>query len=396
MVWYQGCNETNPDSIPFYTSRMKEFAEAVRRDFGNSNLPIVAVQLSRVCFPPSSGADWNAIQEQQRLLPEVIEKLFVVPSIDLSFDDFIHLSGFDQNRLGVRCAKAMMALRHEAGDIKPPITLKGIEIEKDQFSGSANVIVTFDNVMGKLQAQGRPSGFELTEKRNELSFYSIYRIDLDGNKVILKTTFNCMDDVKNQFLHYGFGVQPYCNITDSFDRSLPVIGPVRLGEPKAFSIVTISQVSKVFLSGGKLEALRYPGNIDALEFSERNFYYMFLNTHDLLAKTAPDDAYLYYMVRIECEEKMDLNIYLGYDGPVKMWVDKKEIFHDPNGTNPAIADDSINAFEAAQGQHEIIVAMGSNYGKAWGIYLRFERMDIPAELVEMGPDNYKVPGILGQ
>ncbi len=229
VLWYQGCNDANPDDVQFYTSRMKELVQSMRKDFGNNNLPIVAVQLSRVAYPLSMGAVWNSIQEQQRLLPKSIENLYVVPSIDLTLDDWIHISGVDHKRLGIRCTQAMAVMKDFSKSYKPPIELRDIIADKDPISGSINIIVSYDNVIGKLEATGRPSGFELSEKPNELNCYGIYRIDLNGSSVILKTTINYIDDVNNRFLHYGFGVQPYCNITDSAGRSLPVMGPVRVG-----------------------------------------------------------------------------------------------------------------------------------------------------------------------
>ena len=35
---------------------------------------------------------------------------------------------------------------------------------------------------------------------------------------------------------------------------------------------------------------------------------------------------------------MSLALRLGYDGPVKVWVDGTPVFHDPAGSNPARID----------------------------------------------------------
>src|SRR5439155_1161498 len=84
-----------------------------------------------------------------------------------------------------------------------------------------------------------------------------------------------------------------------------------------------------------------------------------------------------YACRIECAEQMKLAAVVGYDGPVKIWVDGREIFRDLTGTNPAVQDKARAAFEVEAGGHEVVVALSSNGGKAWGIFLRFERRDIP-------------------
>ncbi len=86
---------------------------------------------------------------------------------------------------------------------------------------------------------------------------------------------------------------------------------------------------------------------------------------------------------------------MGYDGPVKVWLDGREVFHDPNGTNPAIAGAARISLRAGRGEHELVVALGSNGGRAWGIYLRFERKDVPARLLKKGPEHYAMPELLG-
>ena len=43
---------------------------------------------------------------------------------------------------------------------------------------------------------------------------------------------------------------------------------------------------------------------------------------------------------------------------------------------------------------DLVVALGSNGGKAWGIYLRFERKDVPARLLKKGPEHYAMPELL--
>jgi len=47
------------------------------------------------------------------------------------------------------------------------------------------------------------------------------------------------------------------------------------------------------------------------------------------------------------------------------------------------------------GEHELVVALGSNRGRAWGIFLRFQRTDVPLRLIKKGQGNYAMPEILG-
>ena len=67
-------------------------------------LPWVIVQLG--CHAAREDEhSWNSIQEQQRRLPAVIERLDVAPAVDLELDDGIHIGGKSQSILGRRLAR---------------------------------------------------------------------------------------------------------------------------------------------------------------------------------------------------------------------------------------------------------------------------------------------------
>jgi hypothetical protein len=91
---------------------------------------------------------------------------------------------------------------------------------------------------------------------------------------------------------------------------------------------------------------------------------------------------VYYAGNIHCAAAMKLNLLLGYDGPVKVWIDGREVYYDPRGTNPACPDAAKIPFKATKGMHEILVALDSNAGKAYGIFLRFARLDFSPRMIE--------------
>jgi hypothetical protein len=64
-------------------------------------------------------------------------------------------------------------------------------------------------------------------------------------------------------------------------------------------------------------------------------------------------------------------ILLGYDGPVKVWLNGKAI-GEAVGTNPAIRDALSIPVTFQHGSNTLVVALDSNGGKAWGIFGRFE------------------------
>jgi alpha-galactosidase len=131
-----------------------------------------------------------------------------------------------------------------------------------------------------------------------------------------------------------------------------------------------------------------------LGLKTRSFSDSFLNRHEELEKAG--SALVYYRCRIRCATPMKLQARLGYDGPLKMWIDGKEVFFDPKGTNPAGRDKAKIPFAASKGTHEILVALDSNTGNAWGIALRLERLDLSKRDLAKGLKSSQLPVFAGQ
>jgi len=62
---------------------------------------------------------------------------------------------------------------------------------------------------------------------------------------------------------------------------------------------------------------------------------------------------------------------LGYDGPVRAWVNGREVFAGP-GTNPALPDQVAVYADVQEGPNTLLIALDSHHGKAWGVYARVE------------------------
>ena len=391
MVWYQGCSDASPEAAPIYTQKMQEFVRAVRQDLHHPSLPIVAVQISRVVGWGSAAAHWNSIQDQQRRLSESIRNLLVVPAIDLDLVDPIHIAGKDQNRLGRRLAEAMWVLHGQVKKLPPPIVVRKISVQTNPVSGLADIVVEYANVVGKLQAGGRPAGFEIVG--TDAFTPRIFRIDLEKNRAILHAIMSPYDVAAYQ-LYYGFGLAPYCNITDQADRSLPVFGPLPVGKLRAMTpFARAISVSAFQPSAGKLHDLACPPDLAVLELTPRTFPTDFSNLHEEIMAGSQPDAVVYYACRVQCSEPMKLAAWLGYDGPVKLWVDGRQIYHDPNGTNPAQPGKSQTRFAAGAGEHTVLVALATNNRAAWGIFLRFERLDVAQSKIKLGQGSYTMPTI---
>ena len=387
VIWYQGESETGyPEGPAHHTAGMRALAKAFRRDTRDPQLPIVIVQIARVVAEGDwiSGTRWNAVQERQRLMPKLIRNLAVVPAIDLPLDDLIHIGGPGVTRLGKRMAQAMLSL---TGREVPPLAIGKMQIVTDKISANENIVIEVDNVIGRLVSAGRPTGFTIATDR---PLQSIYDVALDGNRITLRTTIPA-GNFTNQSVHYGYGIDPYVNITDAADRALPVFGPLL---PLGVRAIT-PFVNKLRVTAPVAGELAFPTDQSKLPWQPRQFAGNFCDVHLELGRLAPQELVVYFACEIEIPEPMHLAAQLGYDGPVKLWVDGRELFHDPKGSNPAPIDKAAVKFKAQPGRHQLLVSLGSNQGKAWGIFLRFERLNVPHRLLEQGPAAYRMPTLIG-
>jgi len=372
VLWYQGCSETSPEGAPLYTKRMKALVAAFRRDLRDARLPFVLVQIAAVVQASQGNTVfWHSIQDQERRLPDVIDRCLCVPAIDLELDDLIHLDADGQHRLGRRLAEAMCVLTKRGGKPLPPIEFKGCRIFRERGYETAAIEVKFANVAGALRAAGKPNGFSLTSWSDQ-PCDAVFKTLPRGKSVILRTTLP-EQDLKALRLHYGYGPNPYVNIVDQNDRSLPVFGPIPFGPARLIApFVRTLRVSKIFPSAGKLETLPCPDTKDRnFGWAHRTFPGDFCSRRTELRARAPEDVLIHYACKFECPETTDLELQLGYDGPVKAWLDGKKILHDPTGTNPALPTDACLNISPKAGEHELVVSLGSNHGNAWGIFLQF-------------------------
>ncbi len=64
-------------------------------------------------------------------------------------------------------------------------------------------------------------------------------------------------------------------------------------------------------------------------------------------------------------------LHLGYDGPIKGWVNGKLVI-DTDGKNPAKPDKTTVKVATRHGENQLTIALNSNQGKAWGIFARID------------------------
>jgi len=83
------------------------------------------------------------------------------------------------------------------------------------------------------------------------------------------------------------------------------------------------------------------------------------------------DGIVYFANRFQVDAPGKWDISLGHDGGAKVFVDRKPVFADPRRINPAAPNRSRFTVSLTRGLHEIVVAMDTDCGMGWGIYMAF-------------------------
>ena len=212
ILWYQGESDCNTEDVPLYQQRMRTLIQSLRSDLAIADLPFYYVQIGSLISEESPDG-WNGIRGAQRALQNELPDIAMVSAIDLELDDLIHISTQGLKRLGRRLANVVDGQRTPA--------ILSVNLDPVQ----ARIHITYRPVRGGLHASGRPAGFSLrTEDERELP--RIYKTTLAGNTVTLHLTADPLPAAT--YLWYGWGLNPYCNITDSFDAAIPAFGPWKL------------------------------------------------------------------------------------------------------------------------------------------------------------------------
>jgi hypothetical protein len=363
VLWYQGCGETSPADAPPYTARMQALVAALRADLGQPRLPWVIVQIGRVVDHQREFLAWNAVQEQQRLLPTVIPRCDVVPAVDLDLDDGIHIATRAFPLLAERMAQ--VAARLVLGDrrLKPAIQPRSARFLEAAGGRGMGVEVRFANVVGGLRSAGRALGFSLLDAEGH-EFQPPYAVELDGDRARILFAGRSVAALS---VMYGRGTDPVCTLGDARGMAVPVFGPLAVAGIPAFSPFFLRWRVAPLGAGEDLAALARPAAGAAVE---RRFGPDFVNLHP---EWEGRSGHVSFHGQVDAAEAMEVEVRCGYDGPFRLWFGDREVHTDLHGTNPATADRQRIALRLPAGRTPVTVLMALNQGRAWGFFLRLAR-----------------------
>ncbi len=369
MIWYQGCSETNQHDASLFARRMQNFVKNLRNDFNYPEMPFIQVQLARLVYGNERlDSMWTVIREIQRTMHTRIKNLLTVPAIDLELDDHIHLCGKSQNILGRRLAEAVITINNDKNSLPPPIELKSVCIVDHLEFSEKQVEISFKNVVGSLVSGSRPNGFSFNCVSSDFSFNT----ELKDDKVIL----HCPHWKGISYISYGYGTNPYCNITDEAGRSIPAFAPYPVYKKnnlfkKAFT--SFMEVSEPLFGDEDIDKVMYKNSLN-LSYSTPVQSSFGVVPAD--RASVPDkEAVRFFRTAYIVPEQIKLTLLLGYDGPVKFFFNGKDIFTDKNGSNPLVPARQKLIVDLQKGKNQFVFALALNHNKSWGVSLGIEISD---------------------
>ena len=95
----------------------------------------------------------------------------------------------------------------------------------------------------------------------------------------------------------------------------------------------------------------------------------FVNAHGIVGNA---DGIVYLSRRVLAPLNGKWNLLLGHDGGVKVFVDGKAKHIDTKQVNPAPHARASISLTLKAGWHEVVIALDTNKGLGWGVYVRFE------------------------
>jgi len=144
-------------------------------------------------------------------------------------------------------------------------------------------------------------------------------------------------------------------------------------------------VSKRISPAGGLDAARCPDPKDAsLAFSmlparAKTDYSAFPGESDFvhLRESIEGKPGIVYLLReLPVENAQKIRVYLGYDGPIKVWWNGVHVFTGA-GLQQAVKDQTSLLLKGRSGTNRLVIALDTNGGKAGGIFARWEKVPEP-------------------
>lgn len=225
VVWYQGESDATRKQAAAFQGKFERFVAALREDLAAPELPFYYVQIGRFITEDNITEEWSIVQEAQRVSETRIAHAGMVASVDGSLVDLAHVDAASLNRLGSRVAN--LACHDLFPQVAACAALKPGPRPVAATVKENLVTLSFTGVNGRLRAPGKVAGFSIHNSAGGL-LPLVYAVDIDPrdpSAVLIRLTGKVP---AGAVLRYGYGTDPYCNLTDDAGMAAPAFGPMAI------------------------------------------------------------------------------------------------------------------------------------------------------------------------
>lgn len=217
-LWYQGESDAVPDKAEQYLHSMQQLITSLRRDLGDPQLPFIYAQLS-VVMKWEAKEQWDQVQNDQLRLENMRDHVALVPTIDATLSDAIHVSTESLRTIGRRMGLAALRLVHGRQYLQsgPRLLSTSWNVERKQLT------LHFTGINGSLKKVEKVFGFQVISGEELIPLTG--HLSDDRRSIILDLEKPAS---KPSILWYGRGTNPVVNVKDEWDLLLPVFGPVEI------------------------------------------------------------------------------------------------------------------------------------------------------------------------
>ncbi len=143
ILWYQGCNDTDKDSLAYaYKENQQKVFNEMRAFFGN-DVPIITTQINDA-NQDSDFDRWSYIKDIQRQNEELYDNVYVVGTSEFELGDTIHNNAASNVKLGEKWANAAENVAYGKTDVN----FREPTIDTASVTGENEITLTFKNTDG--------------------------------------------------------------------------------------------------------------------------------------------------------------------------------------------------------------------------------------------------------
>jgi hypothetical protein len=227
VLWWQGESDSGtPDSAAEFPGSLRTLIAALRHDLG-AQLEFLHVQLCRNTLVPEDDAlPWSLVRLHQT--DTATGASGCVASLDVELQDPLHVGARGLQRVGRRLARLAVG-RAE------PIRVAHVERRGSlvPFPSTLRMRIELAGLRGGLQPRLHVPGFSVRTSDGQ-SVPLLYRAEVRDDDRDAVTLWLFGEVVPpDAGIWYGYGNDPYCDLTDTEDNAVPSFGPIPLGDEPA-------------------------------------------------------------------------------------------------------------------------------------------------------------------